>query len=64
MDQEVAAQQAAQRWRASKDARDDLRVIILELLKTKNMTEISRITGIKRTTLYYFIWGRSGKQAA
>lgn len=61
---EDAAKEAAARWQDRKLAKDELRQIVMELAKTKNMTEISVITGIKRTTLYYFVYGRKGKSQA
>lgn len=58
---EEAAQIAAARWKAREDARDEICEIALQLLKTKNMTEVARIIGISRTSLYYFLYGRDGK---
>lgn len=60
---EEAAQIAAARWKAREDAKDEIRVIAVELLKSKNMTEVARIVGISRTSLYYFLYGRDGKSA-
>jgi DNA-binding phage protein len=58
---EEAAQIAAMRWKARESAKDEIRAIALELLKNKNMTEVARIIGISRTSLYYFLYGRDGK---
>jgi hypothetical protein len=59
---EDAARAAAERWKDRERARYELRALVLELLQAnKSMVEISEITGIKRTTLYYFVWGRNGK---
>lgn len=58
---EEAAQIAAQRWKAREAAKDEIRVIAIELLKDKNMTEVAKIVGISRTSLYYFLYGRDGK---
>lgn len=59
---EDAARAAAERWKDRERAKQELRSLVLELLEANiSMVEISEITGIKRTTLYYFVWGRSGK---
>lgn len=59
---EDAARAAAERWKDREQAKQELRSLVLELLEANiSMVEIAEITGIKRTTLYYFVWGRSGK---
>lgn len=58
---EEAAQIAAARWKDREEAKDEIRAIALELLKNKNMTEVAKIVGISRTSLYYFLYGRDGK---
>lgn len=58
---EVAAQQAAARWRDRDVVRTELRVVLLEMLKRKSMSDLAKITGLKRTTIYYIIYGRAGK---
>lgn len=58
---EEAAQFAAARWKDRSGAKDEIRAIALELLKTKNMTEVAKLVGISRTSLYYFLYGRDGK---
>lgn len=59
---EDAARDAAARWNnARKDVKDEIRMYALELLKTKSMTEVARIIGVRRTSLYYFLYGRDGK---
>jgi hypothetical protein len=60
--QEDAARAAAERWKDREQAKQELRSLVLELLEANtSMAQISEITGIKRTTLYYFVWGRNGK---
>lgn len=61
---EEAAQVAAARWKGREDAKDEIRAIALQLLKTNNMTQVARIVGISRTSLYYFLYGRDGKANA
>lgn len=61
---EEAAQIAAARWKDRDDAKEQIRVIALEMLKNKNMTEIAKIVGISRTSLYYLLYGRHGKANA
>lgn len=59
---EEAAQIAAARWRDREEAKDEIRAIALKLLESnKNMTEVAKIVGISRTSLYYFLYGRDGK---
>lgn len=58
---EDAARNAASRWQARKGAKDDIRRLALELIKTKTMTEVAEIIGVRRTSLYYFLYGRDGK---
>lgn len=58
---EVAAQAAAVPWTNRNQAREQLRELLVKMLEEKSMSEISRITGIKRTTLYYILYGRAGK---
>lgn len=59
---EDAARDAADRWNsARKDVKNEIRMYALELLKTKKMTEVARIIGVRRTSLYYFLYGRDGK---
>lgn len=58
---EDAAREAAHRWNARKDAKEEIRQLALELIKTKTMTEAAEIIGISRTSLYYFLYGRDGK---
>lgn len=58
---EDAARSAADRWKARDTAKEEIRRLALELLKTKNMTETSNIIGISRTSLYYMLYGRDGK---
>lgn len=58
---EDAAKDAAARWNARKDAKDEIRQLALELIKTKTMTEAALIIGVSRTSLYYFLYGRDGK---
>lgn len=58
---EEAARSAAERWKDRDKAKEELRVILIELKKTRNMSQISEIIGIQRTTLYYFLYGRDGK---
>lgn len=60
-EREVAVQTAASPWTNKGEARLKLRELIEEMLETTTMSEISRITGIKRTTLYYILYGRNGK---
>lgn len=61
-DMEVLARQAAQRWQDRTSAKDELRLWINELLKDHTMSEIAEMIDIKRTTLYYFMYGRNGKR--
>lgn len=58
---EEAAHSAAERWKDRAAAKKEIREIALELLKTKSMTEVARIVGVSRTSLYYFLYGRDGK---
>jgi len=55
----------AENWKNSgyneRELREELIEYIRELLHNYNMTELSELTGIKRTTLYYMLYGRSGK---
>lgn len=61
---EEAAQIAAGRWKDRDAAKDEIRTIALKLLENnKNMTEVAKIVGISRTSLYYFLYGRDGKAA-
>lgn len=61
---EEAAQIAAARWKDREEAKEEIRAIALQLLKTKNMTEVAKIVGVHRTSLYYFLYGRDGKANA
>lgn len=58
---EEAAQIAANRWKSREEAKEDIRKYALELLKTMSMTEVSRKLEIHRTSLYYLLYGRNGK---
>lgn len=58
---EDAARDAANRWNARKDAKAEVRQLAEKLLETKTMTETATIIGISRTSLYYFLYGRDGK---
>jgi len=58
---EDAARNAAIRWKGRTGAKDDIRRLALELVKTKTMTEVAEIIGVRRTSLYYFMYGRDGK---
>lgn len=53
--------EAAQSWRTN---RENFRALLVLKLETLNMTELSHVTGIKRTTLYYIIYGKDGKKLA
>jgi len=57
MEDELVAREAAKNWeearKAEELARKKLRMAILYLRMKYRMTEISRTTDIKRTTLYY-----------
>ena len=53
--------EAAQRW-IDKNDEKELVILIEEALSQKHtLTEISSYTGIKRTTLYYLVYGKDGK---
>jgi DNA invertase Pin-like site-specific DNA recombinase len=59
---EDAAKEAAARWNARKDAKAEIRQLVLELKQNgKTMTDIAIIVGVSRTSLYYFLYGRDGK---
>ncbi len=63
---ELHVKEAADRWRNLVDqqqaARRELRhAIIKTLLNNYSMTTISDLTSINRTTLYYIIWGKKGR---
>jgi len=56
-----------ERWRESEsnfqEVNDELIILLLEKLHNKeyNMMELSALIGVKRTTLYYWLYGREGK---
>lgn len=58
---EDAARDAAIRWKARNSAKEEIRLLALELIQTKTMTEVADIIGVRRTSLYYFLYGRDGK---
>jgi hypothetical protein len=62
---EQQAWEVAQRWReidAKRDAiRDELLSIVEKLLEKYTMSQVAEIVGIKRTTLYYVLWGKDGR---
>lgn len=58
---EDAAKDAANRWNDRITAKEEMREIAFEMLKTKNMTQVAKIIGISRTSLYYFLYGKHGK---
>lgn len=55
------------RWQSSKsehkDNQSELIAYLIDKLESKeyNLVELSEITGIKRTTLYYMMYGKEGK---
>lgn len=58
--------EATEHWKNSENNQRALREKLVGLLVSKldkyNLTELSGMTGIKRTTLYYMIWGKGGKR--
>lgn len=57
--------EACDNWRnsenGSKEAKDVLVALLIEKLRDYNITQLAVMTGIKRTTLYYMMFGREGK---
>jgi hypothetical protein len=58
--------EAVDRWRLSETDQHRNRVELISLLilalEKYNLTDLSEMTGIKRTTLYYMIYGKDGKR--
>jgi len=52
---------ATENWQNSRKSYDELVDMLRSSLETYNMTELSKITGINRTTMYYWLFGREGK---
>lgn len=52
-------------WRnsenGSKEAKERLVTILIEKLQDYNITQLAVMTGINRTTLYYMMFGKEGK---
>ncbi len=65
MDELEEIRERVENWKngelTEKELRDELIETIRTQLRIYNMTELSELTGIKRTTLYYMLYGRSGK---
>ena len=53
--------EAAARWQQKHDQEELVELIHQALLQKHTLTEISSYTGIKRTTLYYLVYGKQGK---
>lgn len=60
---EEAARNAAARWNDRDKAKDEMRKYAMLLLEKydDNMTQVAKIIGVSRTSLYYFLYGRDGK---
>lgn len=62
-----AVKGAADNWRTNKsnfrESQDELVSILKERLRNNNtnLKKLAEVTGIKRTTLYYMLWGKEGK---
>lgn len=65
-DDERELKEAVEHWKNSetneKEYREKLALLLASKLNKYKLTELANITGIKRTTLYYIIWGKSGKR--
>lgn len=65
-DDERELKEATEHWKNSESNQKEYREKLVMLLTSKldryNLTELSTMTGIKRTTLYYMIWGKRGKR--
>lgn len=57
--------EACANWRNSetdsKEAKERLVSVLVEKLKDYNITQLAVMTGINRTTLYYMMFGKEGK---
>lgn len=53
--------EAAERWLGKQDEQELVKLIEEALIQKHTLTEISSYTGIKRTTLYYLVYGKNGK---
>jgi hypothetical protein len=53
--------EAAQRWLGKQDELELVKLVEEALTQKHTLTEISSYTGIKRTTLYYLVYGKDGK---
>lgn len=66
MDDERELREAVENWKTSKSHeeynRENLSAVLRSKINKYKLTELSDVTGIKRTTLYYMIWGKSGKR--
>lgn len=66
-DVETDIKQSAAELKARKrldETKEKLKIQIQTLLDNNySMTRIARITGIRRTTLYYLMWGRDGRRS-
>lgn len=62
---DVDLEAAYQNWQLSKTTEEESFKIFTDLLFNKlkryTMTELEMITGIKRPTLYYYMYGKEGK---
>lgn len=65
-DLEETARAAADLWSGRKAAKEEMRRHALALLDKHNgnMTKVSEIMGVSRTSLYYVLYGKHGKANA
>ncbi len=65
MDEHEELERAVHRWRISESNHRENQEELVHLLRQKlnqfNMTELALLTNIKRTTLYYMMYKKSGK---
>lgn len=65
MDDLEDIRERVENWKNGESNEKELREELIETIRIQlqifNMTELSELTGIKRTTLYYMLYGRGGK---
>lgn len=65
MDDDYYIQEALERWRKYQELEEQsknlLRALLIKKTQTSDITQIAVTVGIKRTTLYYLLWGTDGR---
>ncbi len=65
LDKDPELTEAVENWlnseNSKKDSREELIAMMRIKLKRYSMTELEALTGIKRPTIYYMIFGKEGK---